>query len=68
MDKYYVNNTAQLNGDHEVHKQGCYWLSQANSVKDLGYHASCFSAVRDAKRYYLRANGCATCSNACHTS
>lgn len=68
MDKYYVNNTAQLNGDHEVHKQGCYWLGQANSVKDLGYHASCFSAVREAKSYYLRANGCATCSNVCHTS
>lgn len=68
MKKFYVNNTAQPNGDHEVHEEGCYWLKRANSVKDLGYHSNCYSAVREAKRYDVRANGCATCAAACHTS
>ena len=27
MALYYVNNTAQSNGDHEVHREGCYWLT-----------------------------------------
>ena len=26
MAKYYVNNKAQSNGDHEVHKAGCPYL------------------------------------------
>lgn len=68
MDRYYVNRTAQSNGDHEVHKLGCYWLSRANSTQDLGMHHGCASAVEVAKQYYSRSNGCAYCSPACHTS
>lgn len=67
MARYYVNNTPQVNGDHEVHQDGCYWLSQANSVKDLGFHYNCQSAVREAKKTYHQSNGCRTCSNECHT-
>jgi len=65
---YYVNDTAQPNSDHEVHVEGCYWLSLARSTTALGYHVSCSSAVVAARRYYFRSNGCATCSAACHTS
>jgi len=68
MAKYYVNNTPQQNGDHEVHKEGCYWLRLASSTKDLGEHSNCFPAVRKARETYLQSNGCKTCSNACHTS
>lgn len=68
MAKYYVNNTAQANGDHEVHKEGCYWLSLVTSKKDLGNHLTCHSAVREAKKTYSKSNGCKTCSNECHTS
>jgi len=68
MAKYYVNNTAQSNGDHEVHKDGCYWLSLISSKKDLGEHTTCYSAVRKAKETYLKSNGCKTCSEDCHTS
>jgi len=66
MPYYCVNNNAQANGDHEVHEQGCvYWPSNR---KDLGWHASCSSAVTEAKKTYRQSNGCKTCSNACHTS
>lgn len=68
MDAYYVNNEPQLNGDHEVHKEGCYWLSKIISKRDLGNHSSCHSAIRSAKYIYATANGCITCSGECHTS
>ncbi|PKP29042.1 MAG: hypothetical protein CVU01_01960 [Bacteroidetes bacterium HGW-Bacteroidetes-18] len=67
MPRYYVNNFAQPNGDHEVHKSDCYWSSLAVSKKDLGIHVSCDSSVIEAKKTYLTANGCNTCSNECNT-
>ena len=67
MAKYYVNKTAQANGDHEVHETGCYWLSRATNTRYLGYFPSCYGAVVSAKVVYPTANGCATCSRACHT-
>ncbi len=67
MPKYYVNNNAQSNGDHEVHKDGCSWLNQVTSKKDLGYHDNCKSALSEAKKTYSKANGCYYCSNNCHT-
>jgi len=67
MDRYYVNNTPQTSGDHEVHKNGCYWLSLATSTRDLGFHSSCITAVAAARQIYRTANGCATCASACHT-
>lgn len=68
MAKYYVNNTPQQNGDHEVHKEGCSWLSFVLSKEDLGYHPSCYSAVLKAKEYHTKVNGCYYCSKECHTS
>lgn len=68
MDRYYVNNSPQSNGDHEVHKEGCFWLSLVTSKRDLGLHSGCSSAVVAAKYYYSTANGCATCAPSCHTS
>ena len=67
MDRYHVNNTPQPNGDHEVHKEGCYWLSRATSTRDLGLHSWCSTAVAAAKGIYRTANGCATCAHTCHT-
>jgi len=68
MAKYYVNNTAQSNGDHEVHEDGCYWLTLVVSKKDLGFHSNCKSAVTEAKKTYKKSNGCIHCSEECHTS
>jgi hypothetical protein len=45
MDKYYVNNNAQSNGDHEVHKNGCSYLKLAKNTKYLGEFYSCSPAV-----------------------
>jgi hypothetical protein len=67
MSRYYVNNNAQPNGDHEVHVEHCWRLQQAVSKRDLGEHATCASAVAAAKRIYRTADGCAYCSPACHT-
>jgi len=65
MPYYCVNSNAQINGDHEVHEQGCtFWPS--NKI-DLGWHNNCQSAVVDAKRHYRQSNGCYWCSRPCHT-
>lgn len=65
---YYVNNTAQDNGDHEVHEQGCYWLGRARDTSYLGMFASCREAMVPARVLHRQSNGCAHCSPACHTS
>jgi len=68
MKRYYLNNTAQVNGDHEVHEDGCYWLSLAKDTRYLGNYYSCKSAVEAAKLIYRQSNGCKHCATSCHTS
>lgn len=68
MEKFYVNRTAQPNGDHEVHREGCYWLSIAAHTTYLGEFYGCSGAVAEAKKTYKTANGCASCCPTCHTS
>ena len=53
--KYYVNNPAQSNAGHEVHKETCPYLS------------GCCDAVDEAKKTYATADGCATCSPGYYT-
>jgi len=65
MANYYLNNNAQPNGDHEVHKEGCTWMPGNRTY--LGDFASCHGAVAEAKRRQPRADGCATCCPDCHT-
>ena len=68
MVKYYVNKNPQDNGDHEVHKFGCFWLPKAENRIYLGSFANCKDAVKEAKKHYNNVNGCYHCSRACHTS
>lgn len=68
MKKYYVNKSAQANGDHEVHVDGCIYMPTADNRLYLGEFSSCWEAVREAKKKYAQSNGCRTCSYACHTS
>lgn len=70
MPQYYINKNAQANGDHEVHSDPCSFMPAPANRVDLGYHASCHTAVADAKRRWPqdRINGCYYCSTACHTS
>lgn len=62
---YYVNNKAQVNGDHEVHRENCQYLPLDR--KYVGNHATCAEAVREAIKIYPKSNGCATCSRECNT-
>lgn len=68
MALFFVNNKAQPNGDHEVHKEGCEYLAKAKSVTKLGDYLRCQSAVVAAKQIYAKSNGCYFCSRECHTS
>lgn len=69
MPLYIVNKQAQPDtGDHEVHETSCSHLPLAHNQQHLGYFSNCYDAVREAKKYYQNADGCAHCSSACHTS
>lgn len=68
MSKYYVNKNPQVNGDHEVHEEGCFWMPKVENRIDLGFHYNCRSAVVKAKKHYKQSNGCKHCSIECHTS
>jgi len=67
MSVYYVNKRAQDNGDHEVHTSTCAFLPSSENRQYLGEFSHCRSAVQEAKKYYLKSNGCARCSPDCHT-
>ncbi len=67
--RYYVNSNRQPNGDHEVHKEtGCPTPAEPENRRYLGEFTNCADAVREAKKIYSTANGCANCSPECHTS
>lgn len=68
MARYYVNQNAQSNGDHEVHLSTCSRLPAAENRTYLGDFSTCGPAVKEAKRHYVRSNGCYYCSNPCHTT
>lgn len=67
MARYYVNGNAQLNGDREVHKEGCRFMPAPHNRIDLGVFASCHPAVVAARQNFTQVNGYFYCSNACHT-
>ena len=65
---YYVNDNAQSNGDHEVHRDGCSFLPSVLNRTYLGLFETCYPAVREARKHYNQVNGCYFCSQDCHTS
>lgn len=67
MASYYVNTTAQSNGDHEVHRADCSWMPENQNRLYLGEFLSCREAVWKAKQYFSQSNGCYHCSRECHT-
>lgn len=62
--KYYVNNKAQLTGEHEVHTANCGFLP--SDRKYLGEFNNCDDAVKEAKKTYTKVDGCYYCCNSCH--
>jgi len=67
MDLYYVNKNPQPNGDHEVHKKWCGFLPSEENRIYLGFFDNCHAAVRKAKEYFSKVNGCFFCCKDCHT-
>lgn len=65
MPRYYVNKKPQVNGDHEVHKEGCMRLPV--SVLYVGDFLNCNDALEEAKKLYPEVNACYWCSTKCHT-
>lgn len=68
MNRYYVNDTEQENGDHEVHKDNCFYLLLIENKTDLGYHYNFDTAADNAKNIYIQTNGCFYCCNPHHNS
>ena len=70
MNYYYanMNETENPGYHHEVHKQGCYWGEKTplENRKPLGYFENEREAVKDAKKYYADADGCAACCPLAH--
>lgn len=67
-NKYFINNSAQYNGDHEVHVEGCRRLAMAQDVAYLGEFESASDALAVAKIRYAKADGCFYCCNSVHKS
>jgi hypothetical protein len=63
---YYVNDTAQSNGDHEVHVSTCTYFPSNRTY--LGEFSSCSPAVSEARKKWSQVNGCYWCCRPCHTS
>lgn len=67
MARFYVNQNAQNNGDHEVHEQGCSFMPENANRTYLGDFGGCSAAVREAMKRYNQVNGCYYCARGCHT-
>lgn len=63
---YYVNSNAQQDGTHEGHRQTCLWLPDAENRVCLGNFDSCVDAVKAAKKFYSKVDGCYYCSREAH--
>lgn len=66
MAKYYINEKQQwgFGYNHEVHKEGCYWMPSTR--KYLGEFSSESAALAAAKRLYNDADGCVHCCPSIH--
>ncbi len=66
-DGYYLNENAQITGEHEVHRSGCEWLKKAKKTIYLGPFGSCHVALKEARNHYDNVDGCKYCCPECHT-
>jgi hypothetical protein len=66
MVRYYVNDRARSDGEHEVHRDGCSFLPALENRTFLGDYETCVSAVKEARKHFEMASGCFYCAPACH--
>jgi len=71
MINYYLNKNSQSNGDHEIHKESCYFYNMYKNgfnFELLGAFSNDISALEYAKRKYpyCKIDGCAYCCKFIH--
>ena len=70
MPTYLVNTKERFsNGKHEVHQTyNCSHLPDSENQEDLGWHADCKAAIKEAKGRHPGwiMDGCYFCSEDCH--
>lgn len=71
MINYYLNLNAQSNGEHEIHKESCYYYYMYKSGYNFELLGTFFNendAVRYAKQKYpiFKIDGCAYCCRNIH--
>ncbi|MCQ8104729.1 hypothetical protein NP590_11485 [Methylomonas sp. SURF-2] len=68
MAEFYVDTTAQGNGEHIVHFATCESLPPKEARLYLGSIASCGSALKKAAEKFKPVNACPRCAAAFHTA
>lgn len=68
MAEFYVDTTAQSNGEHIVHNASCALLPPKESRRYLGSIASCSSALKKAAEMFKPVNACPQCVSACRAA
>lgn len=63
---YYINTDAQPTGEHEVHEDGCTWLTFVVNEKYLGFFTDCQEAIQHARSLGYNPDGCYYCCRPCH--
>ncbi|HBI92011.1 MAG TPA: hypothetical protein DDY58_06000 [Terrisporobacter glycolicus] len=66
MKNYYFNNFVNAHGKHEIHSEGCPYLSYSSTRTYIGYFSSCDDALKKAKSQYPgKSFVCFSCSDSC---
>lgn len=66
MPFYYVNQNEQPTGEHEVHKEECFRMPELKNRIYLGYFLNANEAVKEARKYFNKVDGCYYCANEAH--
>jgi hypothetical protein len=64
MAHYFIDNHAQPNGDHEVHKVGCVRMPM--DKRYLGNYEFVSQAMLEARKEFWQSNGCVACARDQH--
>ena len=67
MGLFYVDKSAQNNGDHIIHTATCTHSPDLKDRDSLGYHTACRTALDAAKKIHPQSNGCYYCSYSSYT-
>jgi len=64
MAEFYVEISAQSNGDHVVHKSNCSLLPAKDAIHYLGAISNAASALKKANQSFKQVCGCSHCATA----